>query len=191
MSNIEKLVPFIIKWEASTIGASLDNEQLFEKARKSGWSNDPADKGGATMIGVTIGTYKSYCARRGLLTPTNTQLYSIKYKIWLDVLRGMYWNDWKADRIKSQSIANILVDWKWLSGKYGITIPQRILGLTEDGIVGDKTIAAVNDADPAVLFKAIVKARTKYIDDIIKRNPINEKFRRGWMNRLNDLTYDS
>jgi hypothetical protein len=31
-------------------------------------------------------------------------------------LKSLYWDKWKADQIKSQSVANILVDWVWASG---------------------------------------------------------------------------
>jgi len=37
-------------------------------------------------------------------------------------MKKNFWDKWKADLIKDQSIANILVDWVWGSGKYGITI---------------------------------------------------------------------
>jgi hypothetical protein len=35
----------------------------------------------------------------------------------------MYWDKWKADKIENQSIANLLVDWVWTSGKWGIIFP--------------------------------------------------------------------
>ena len=40
MANVYKLAPWILKWEG-------------------GFVNDPADLGGATNMGVTIGTWKS------------------------------------------------------------------------------------------------------------------------------------
>ncbi len=69
MSDIEAIVPFIIKWEAGTTGEGLSNVQLFNRARKTGWSNDPVDTGGATMIGVTFDTYKAFCRKRCLAIP--------------------------------------------------------------------------------------------------------------------------
>ena len=56
------------------------------------------------------------------------------------VLKPHYWDRWQADKIKSQSIANLLVDWVWASGKPGITRVQQILGVKQDGIVGDKLL---------------------------------------------------
>jgi len=40
------------------------------------------------------------------------------------VLKLNYWNRWKADQITTKSIAEILVDWVWGSGKWGIVIPH-------------------------------------------------------------------
>ena len=42
MADVRKLAPFILKWEG-------------------GFVNDPDDLGGATNMGVTIGTYEAYC----------------------------------------------------------------------------------------------------------------------------------
>lgn len=190
MSNIEKIVPFIIKWEASTVGTGLSNSQLFEKARAKGWSNNPNDAGGATMIGVTLATYKQYCKGKGLPQPSVDDLKKIQYQTWLVILKSLYWDKWKADTIDNQSIANMLVDWAWLSGKNGIIIPQRLLGVTQDGIVGPKTIQAINDRDSKTFFDQLYKARLKYIDDIITNRPANKVFKTGWLNRLNDLKYE-
>ena len=52
----------------------------------------------------------------------------------VSVLKQNYWNRWKADQIANQSVAEILVDWVWGSGKWGIVIPQRLLKVTDDGI---------------------------------------------------------
>jgi len=32
------------------------------------------------------------------------------------ILRPYYWDRWQADRIDSQALANIVVDWVWGSG---------------------------------------------------------------------------
>lgn len=172
MANIDKLAPFILKWEG-------------------GFVNDPVDKGGATNMGVTIGTWRSVGYDKDgdgdidvddlhLLTPDD---------VIERVLRPHYWNRWRADEINNQSIANILVDWVWASGSHGIRRPQRILGVTADGIVGPKTLAAVNSMDPMELHFRIKNDRIRFIDEICKANPSQERFRSGWINRINQLVY--
>lgn len=105
------------------------------------------------------------------------------------VMKPHFWDRWKADEIKSQSVANILVDWVWASGKHGITNVQRLLGVKVDGIVGDKTIAALNAKEPRQLFTAIKKARISFIEGIIRVNPKQKRFRNGWLNRLACIEY--
>ncbi len=189
MARIESIVPFILKWETGTTGIGLTNEQLFEKAKLKGFANDPDDLGGATMCGVTLATFTEYCRRKGYPRPTIVRLKAIKYKEWLEILKTMFWDKWKADQINNESVALILVDWVWGSGKYGITIPQKAIGVTADGIVGPKTIAAVNAKDPKQLFDLIRKERLAYIERICKSRPTNLKYKRGWLNRLNDIKF--
>ena len=102
----------------------------------------------------------------------------------------MYWDRWKADEIKSQSIADILVDWIWASEMHGIKIPHDLVGVIPDGIVGPKTLAAVNSRNPRELFDQIKIAGFDFIEDICRERPANNKFKRGWMNhRINDISY--
>ena len=189
MANVEKLVPFIIQFEAGVTPAGLTGEKLFEKARKTGYANDPDDLGGATMVGVTIATYKDYCRKKGYPVPTIDRLRNMTYAQWLDILKTMFWDRWQADKIANQSVAEILVDWVWASGKYGITIPQQVLGVTVDGVVGPKTLAALNKQNPAQFFARIVAERKAYIDRICASRPVNNKYKRGWLNRLNAIKF--
>ena len=59
-------------------------------------------------------------------------------------LKHFYWDRWRADEIRDQKLAEMLVDWTWCSGRWGIVIPQRLLLVADDGIVGVNTISAVN-----------------------------------------------
>lgn len=189
MANVELLVPFIIQFETGVTPGGLTGVQLFEKARKSAYANDPDDLGGATMAGVTIATYEAYCRKKGYPRPTIERLRKISYVQWLDILKTMFWDRWRADEIQHQSVAEILVDWVWLSGSYGITIPQRILRVTADGIVGPETIKAVNAQNPSAFFNKIKEERRAYIDRICESRPKNNKYKRGWLRRLNAIVF--
>ena len=172
MANVYKLAPWIFKWEG-------------------GFVNDPDDLGGATNMGVTISTWKQVGYDKdgdGDIDVDDLHLLT-REDVVNRVLKPHYWDRWKADDIKSQSVANILVDWVWASGAHGIKIPQRLLGVTVDGIVGPKTLAAVNARNPRELFDMIKIARFDFIEDICKKRPANNKFKRGWMNRINDIAY--
>ena len=155
------------------------------------YNNDKSDSGGPTMRGITWATFVQYRNQKGLPLPSITDLKNISNETWEDIVKTMYWNKWHADQIYNQSIANILADWFFNSGYWGIKIPQRILGLKEDGIVGSKTLDAVNIDNQAVLFQDIKKAREQFYWDIVKNKPSQNKFIKGWINRLNQFTFEA
>lgn len=172
MADIEKLAPIIFRWEG-------------------GFVNDKDDHGGATNMGVTLATWKQVGYDKdgdGDIDDKDVKLLNRDDA--LMVLR-IYWDRWKGDRIKNQSIANILVDWVWGSGKWGIVFPQRLLGVVDDGIVGEKTLAAVNNyKNQRELFEKIKARREKHFRDIVTSNPTQKKFLRGWLNRLASFKFE-
>jgi lysozyme family protein len=171
MKDVSDLLPKILKWEG-------------------GFVNDPFDRGGATNMGITLETWKTQgYDKDGDFDVDINDLKALQPEDVLVVLRRAYWNRWQADDILNQSIADILVDWIWGSGKWGIIIPQRLLGVVADGIVGNKTIMAVNFADPKQLHKTIYAAREKFLHDIVKRDSTQKRFIKGWLNRLSDFQY--
>lgn len=50
MANIEKIVPFLILWETGVNVTGATNERLFKMAKAKGIINDPADRGGSTIV---------------------------------------------------------------------------------------------------------------------------------------------
>ena len=135
-------------------------------------------------------TFKNYCKKKGRPEPTIGDLKEISDEDWTDIIKGLYWDRWKADQIRNQSIANILVDWVWMSGVHGIKRPQAVLGENADGMVSPKTINAINEyPSQEELFDKIKEERKKFIDEICKARPANEKFRKEWMNRLIELEF--
>ena len=168
MADYRKLKPFILRWEG-------------------GYINDQADLGKQTNKGVTLSTYRSVFGKN----KTVSDLKKITDEQWEFIFKKFYWDKWKSDDIKDQNVANILVDWLWCSGSYGIKIPQRVLGVSVDGIVGSKTIAAINARDGRELFDTIKQERKDFIDRICQTRPQNRKFKNGWMNRINSLAYET
>ena len=170
MADVKLLEPIIKKWEG-------------------GWADDPTDRGGKTMCGVTMATWQVYCRNHGKVATPET-LRNITKEEWSEILETMYWDRIQGDRVNSQSIANIWCDWVWASGSYGITNVQRLLGVKVDGIVGPKTLNAVNRQNPKELFLAIQRERVAFVDRVIRAHPEQERHRRGWLNRIKDFKYE-
>lgn len=173
MAKVELLVPHILKWEGG-----------------SAYSNIRHDKGGPTKYGITLETWKhvGYDKNKdGVLNEKDIKL--LTEKDFQMVLKKNFWDRWKADEIKSQSLANMVVDWLWGSGKWGIIYPQRLLGLKDDGVVGPKTIAAINKVNAKEFFEKLKVSRINFYKNIVKNNPTQKKFLNGWINRVNDLKF--
>lgn len=165
MAKAEILKGFILSWEG-------------------GYACVNGDRGSHTNKGVTIATYRSVFGKER----TVEDLKTITDIEWMHIYKSLFWDKWKADEINSQSIANLLVDWTWTSGKYGIRIPQYTLGVEADGIVGRKTLAAINDyPNERELFDKLWHAR----EDFFKRIGVGvqRKFLGGWLRRLNGIRY--
>jgi lysozyme family protein len=157
---------------------------------EGGFVDDPADPGGATNMGVTLATWRRVGYDKtgdGLITAADIKLLTATDVEM--VLQFFYWNRWKADQILNQSVAEILVDWVWGSGRYGIVIPQQILGITPVGNVGPLTISTLNKVDQAKFHSSVHQARVVFIDTICVNNTKLLKFKQGWLNRLNAFPF--
>ena len=171
MADVTKLIPHILKFEG-------------------GFVDDPDDLGGQTNKGVTYQTYKLYRRRKGLPEPTVEDLKNLSDEEFTDILKTLYWDVCLGDRINSQSVANAIVDWAWNSGTVtAVKEVQRILGVEDDGIVGNITLAAINSYSPLPLFGAIQTARKFYIERICISRPKNKKFYKGWMSRISSIIF--
>ena len=167
MARAERLIPFILRWEG-------------------GYVNDKYDKGGATNKGITISTFRHFYGSK----MTIDDLKNITDEQWEKIFLVGYWRPFRADDIKCQSIANICVDWAWASGTVtAIKQVQKVLGVPVDGIVGDITIDAINKSDAEELFNQLKKARIDFVNTIVRNNPSQARFSRGWVNRINDIEF--
>lgn len=138
-----------------------------------------------TNQGVTLATFRQYFGK----DKTCRDLAKITDGQWRLIFLNGYWNKWKADSINNQSIANLLVDWLYTSGKWGIIFPQRILGVKDDGKVGKVTLSAINNhPNQKELFQQLWQRRKEHFESLAKNG--KQKFLKGWLNRLNNFKYE-
>lgn len=166
MADYKQLIPKILKWEGGYAG-NIDGMVC-------------------TNRGITLATYRNFYGKN----KTCNDLKRITDEQWEHIFYHGFWSKWQANEIDNQSIANILVDWYWGSGIYGIKYPQQVLGVKADGIVGKKTLAAINNyPDQEELFNKLWKRREQHFR-AIAGSGYKKKFLKGWLNRLNDFKYE-
>ena len=165
MAKAETLKPFILSWEG-------------------GYVNHPNDKGGPTNRGITLKTFRNFFGQGKSVT----DLKNMTDAQWMYIFRKGYWNVCKADQINDQSIANLIVDWRWGSGETGTKRVQRCLSVKDDGIIGPITLAAINGCDGSTLFATLWKDREKHFKALASKNG-QSVFLKGWLNRLNSIKY--
>lgn len=168
-----------------------DFKTYFDKMLKweGGWADDPADRGGKTNMGVTIKVWKAW-AQRLFGIPGNEQTLRAATKQQISTIcKVLYWDVVRGDNIANQKIAQHVADFGWGSGPItAIKRIQAVLKVTVDGKIGPKTIAAINNhPNPAELLNKLVADRIAFLDAIIKRDPTQRRFEKGWKNRVYDI----
>lgn len=157
---------------------------------EGGYVNDSTDRGGATNMGVTISTFQHMGFDNnhdGVIDVADLKLETPDQA--KQICKKLYWDKWQCDKIMNQSIAESLCEWVWGSGIWGIRLPQRMLHLKEDGIVGNQTLSAVNTQDQKEFHQELIEAKTQFINNLIANHPEQEKFKNGWLRRINSFTY--
>lgn len=159
----------------------LNKLAIYIRSWEGGFVNDPHDPGGATNKGITLATFRTVYGKN----KTVSDLKKMSLAQWEYIFQKYFWNKWKADNIKDQWVAYLVVDWLWNSGSYGITKVQKYLGLKVDGIVGEKTINKINSIDGKTLFIKLWKLRESFIRSLRQF----ERYGKGWLRRLNGIQY--
>ena len=171
MADSSKLVPFILSWETDK------------------YTNNKKDKGGPTKYGITLATWRKVGYDKngdGVLNEEDVKL--LTKDDFHRVFKQNFWNACKADKIQDQSVANMLVDFAYNSGvKRAATYLQLTLGITADGIIGNKTLFAINKSNGKRLFERFKKTRKDYLKSIAKGE--QKDFFNGWLRRLSYITY--
>jgi lysozyme family protein len=160
-------------------------------AHEGGYVNDHLDRGGETYRGISRKNFPTHDIFRYLDSKKpikkNTVFPEAEQEV-KNFYKVVFWNSIRADLIKNQSVAEILVDWK-INGGFNPKKLQQMVGEKQDGAIGDRTIQAINKADSTHLFATIKQARKAHYTSIIKNNPSQAKFANGWFARIESFQY--
>lgn len=148
-------------------------------AREGGYVDHPADRGDCTNRGITLATLAAWrgrpvtCDDVARLTGDETRA----------IYRHVYITRPGLDRLPEGRLRALAIDFGVHSGpQVAIRAVQRILGVTVDGVIGPRTIAAANAAPDA--WRLLLQARGAYLAGLLQRDPSQRVFAAGWLMRL-------
>lgn len=166
----------------------LDNMLDDVIAKEGGYVNHPADKGGPTNWGITQKTLSKYLEKvvsieevKGLDIETAKDIYELRY-----------YRAPKIDRLPPP-IQHFAFDCAVNHGpRRAIKFVQQVCHdagfgpLIVDGLMGPKTKAqafACYEELQDWMLLALIEERQMFYVSIVERNPSQEVFLKGWLNR--------
>lgn len=155
----------------------MDFEEAVGKVlqHEGGYVDHPNDPGGATRYGIT----EAVARRVGYRGDMRELPLDLAKRIY----RNDYWNAVRADELPAAA-RYVVFDAAVNSGPgQAARWLQAALGVTVDGAIGPKTIAAAQAMDGAELKARILSQRLKFMASL----PTWPSFGRGWARRIADL----
>lgn len=155
----------------------------FLLAHEGGYSNDPADPGGETMYGITVGVARSH--------GYTGDMRQIPMSLVTEIYSGDYW---RFDAVESQATATKLLD---AAANMGLTTAVRLAQqavntlvepkVVVDGQWGPDTLDAVNTADEKEFLQNFSAELAGHYREIVANKPTSGKFLSGWLKRAMSL----
>jgi len=148
-------------------------------AHEGGFVNHPDDPGGITNLGCTKTTWEKWIDRRctveemRALTPADVA----------PLYREKYWEKVCADDLPT-GIDYCVFDTAINSGPgRAAKFLQEAVGAKADGVIGPRTLAAVQEADPRQVIDAYSAARLAWLQELSTW----KVFGNGWGRRVTDV----
>lgn len=168
----------------------------FERAlaavllQEGGFVNHPLDRGGTTNKGITQKVYDAWRIshnqpKRSVAEIGNTEVAAI--------YMGQYWNPAWCEKMP-EHLGLIHFDAAVNHGVHrAIKLLQRAVGANDDGLMGRETMKSLETAlamtSEGAVINAYLDERSGFYEEIVKKNPTQVAFIKGWKNRLHSLRY--
>ena len=156
-------------------------ESAFQRVMKEeGFflTNDPIDKGGQTYCGISRKFHPRWVGwadiDRGETPATN---------LVRGFYRSIFWEPMGGLHINSQPVAEALFSQFVNMGANGIKLAQQCVGVIPDGIVGRKTLSAINAMDEERFLMRYALANIKRYHAIGMKDKTQRKYWPGWFSR--------
>ena len=150
---------------------------------EGGWSNNPNDPGGATMKGVTQRTYNQYLGRQA----SQDELRNISDAEVAAIYRKLYWDECLGDAL-ADGLDFALFDAAVNTGpREASRLLQRVVGVTADGVLGAKSLAAVNEYIAERGLPKLIDAYTEARQAFYRLLPTYVHFGEGWRKRTDEV----
>ena len=148
---------------------------------EGGYTNDENDRGGATNFGITEEEAREFGYTGDMRNLTKDFAKNIYLK--------KYYLGNKLDKILNDKVALSIFDWAVNSGRRGIKKAQIVVNkfganLVIDGIVGNKTLEAINSINPEAFLKEYHEMQRTFYKNLAARDDLQEGFLKGWLNRV-------
>lgn len=142
-------------------------------------TNIASDRGGQTYAGISRRANPRWPGwayiDRGETPPT---------QMVRDFYKQEYWDRVRGDEIENPHTAESIYDFAVNGGwKTSVKLAQAVVRVTPDGVIGPKTLAAINAFDPAMFAALFALAKIQRYTDIVKRDRTQGKFLLGWLSR--------
>ncbi|CDX39898.1 conserved hypothetical protein [Mesorhizobium sp. SOD10] len=143
---------------------------------EGGWSDNPADPGGATMKGVTLVNFRRYVKADA----TKADLRAISDEQVATVYRRFYWDAIVGAELPD-GVDYAVFDFAVNSGPgRAARYLQAVLGVGQDGRIGPATLAAARTKPTGVVIDALCDARLAFLEKLSTW----PSFGRGWSARV-------
>jgi lysozyme family protein len=157
----------------------------FERAfpiilkHEGGYVDHPRDPGGATNLGVTIGTLSHWLKRPA----TKAEVRALTPEKVAPIYRRNYWDAVKGDQLP-RGVDLVTFDAAVNSGpSRGARWTQAAAGVKQDGKIGPITLNAVRLAAPTTVIRKATDARLAFMQSL----KIWSTFGRGWGRRVGEV----
>ena len=158
-------------------------EKIFDYLLKveGGYSNDKNDRGGKTKYGIIESEAREY-GYKG-------DMRDMSLEIAREIYNKKYYHKNGLDTLKSDKIALSICDFIVNAGKWGAKKAQAALNelgfdLRVDGILGEKSLAALNEVDENKFLEKYHDLQRRYYRVLAANKPSQKKFLTGWFNRV-------